>query len=193
MKDKNSQPNGSPDIDTLTAIFDRYAPPLYKYALLLCHDSRLADYIVGNAFADLLEQFVMSKDPRPDVRSFLYQDAYNFAVKKLRESPQKPSIEPVVAASDILDTSSSQLPDDAPRMEEAMFSTLSNEFTEDQRHVIILYFLEDFSLRDTAKILGKKVGEIQSSLKNIRKIMENHPAGSLAALLNKKKKGRKPK
>jgi RNA polymerase sigma-70 factor (ECF subfamily) len=175
------------DEDTLTAIFDQFAPAIYKYALRLCHDPALADNIVGDAFAQLLEQFATGKGPRSDPRLYLYQTAYSSIVKYLRDSQPNPSAEPVVSASD-----QSQPQDD----KEALISALNNELTEDQRHVVILYFLEDFNFKETAKILGKNVGEIRASLKNIRKIMENHPellTDSFAALLNKKKRRRKPK
>jgi RNA polymerase sigma-70 factor (ECF subfamily) len=35
------------------------------------------------------------------------------------------------------------------------------ELTPDQRHVIILRFLEEFSLRETAAIIGKKVEHVK--------------------------------
>jgi len=100
----------------------------------------------------------------------------------LGDSQPNPSAEPVVSASD-----QSQPQDDKA----ALIIALKDELTEDQRHAVILYFLEDFNSKETAKILGKNVGEIRASLKNIGKIMENQPellTDSLAALLNKKKR-----
>jgi len=38
---------------------------------------------------------------------------------------------------------------------------MQNVLTDDQRHVIILRFLEEFSLRETAAILGKQVGHVK--------------------------------
>ena len=45
------------DEEALTAIFDQFAPAIYKYTLRLCHDQIVADNIVGDVFAQLLEQF----------------------------------------------------------------------------------------------------------------------------------------
>jgi len=170
------------DEDTLTAIFDQFAPAIYKYALRLCHDSNVADTIVGDAFAGLLEQFATGKGPRSNPRLYLYQAAYHSIVEYLGDSQPNPSAEPVVSASD-----QSQPQDDKA----ALIIALKDELTEDQRHAVILYFLEDFNSKETAKILGKNVGEIRASLKDIGKIMENQPellTDSLAALLNKKKR-----
>jgi RNA polymerase sigma-70 factor (ECF subfamily) len=46
-------------------------------------------------------------------------------------------------------------------MMEALISAMNSELTEDQRHVIILRFLEDFSLKETAEIIGKEVNNIK--------------------------------
>ncbi|SRR6266498_2043683 len=194
MKDTNTQPQAgrNPDPHDMIAIFDQFAPAIYKYALLLCHDSNLADNIVGDAFAQLLGQFATGKGPRSDPRLYLYQAAYRSVVEYLGDSQPNPSAEPVVVTSERLYITSSQPQDD----KEALISALKDELTEDQRHVVTLYFLEDFNLKETAKILGKNVGEIQASLRDFRKIIQNHPellTDSLSALLNKKRRKRKPK
>jgi len=175
------------DEDTLTAIFDQFAPALYKYALRLCHDSCVADRIVGDAFAQLLEQIATAEGPRSDPRLYLYQTAYRSVATYLRESQPNFSVEPLVSAS-----VQSHARDDR----EALFSTLTNELTEDQRHVVILYFLEDFNTKETAVILDKAVRAIRASLEDIGTIIENHPAlqtDSLAALWTIKIRKRKPK
>lgn len=176
------------DEDTLIAIFDQFSPTLYKYALRLCHDPALADNIVGDAFAELLEQFATGNGPRSDPRLYLFQTAYSSIVRYLRESQQDPSVQPVDRASEKSDITSSQPLGDEQAMKEALFSALNNELTEDQRHVMSLYFLEDFSVEETAKILGKKVNEIKVSLRGIQKIMDNHPELPTESLTKKKKK-----
>ena len=44
---------------------------------------------------------------------------------------------------------------------EALISAINSELTEDQRHVVILRFIEDFSLRETADIIGKEVNNVK--------------------------------
>jgi RNA polymerase sigma-70 factor (ECF subfamily) len=38
---------------------------------------------------------------------------------------------------------------------------IQHELTDDQRHVIVLRFLEEFSIRETAAILGKKADHVR--------------------------------
>jgi RNA polymerase sigma-70 factor (ECF subfamily) len=55
---------------------------------------------------------------------------------------------------------------------------MNTELTDDQRHVIILRFLEDFSLKETAEIIGKEVNNIKviqnRGIAKLRKAMGLH-------------------
>jgi RNA polymerase sigma-70 factor (ECF subfamily) len=44
---------------------------------------------------------------------------------------------------------------------DAVIVAIKKHLTEDQRHVIILRFLEGFSLRETADIMGKEVYNVK--------------------------------
>ncbi len=44
---------------------------------------------------------------------------------------------------------------------ETVVAAIKKSLTEDQRHVIILRFLEGFSLRETADIMGKEVYNVK--------------------------------
>ena len=63
-------------------------------------------------------------------------------------------------------------------MMEALISAMNTDLTEDQRHVIILRFLEDFSLKETAEIIGKEVNNIKviqnRGIAKLRKAMGIH-------------------
>jgi RNA polymerase sigma-70 factor (ECF subfamily) len=61
---------------------------------------------------------------------------------------------------------------------EALVSAMNSELTEDQRHVIILRFLEDFSLKETAQVIGKEVNNVKviqnRGITKLRKALEHH-------------------
>ncbi len=58
-------------------------------------------------------------------------------------------------------------------------SAIQNDLTEEQKHVIILRFQEDLSLRETAEIMGKDINTIKSSQKRaimkLQKSLGNTP------------------
>jgi RNA polymerase sigma-70 factor (ECF subfamily) len=149
------------DQEALSAIFDLYAPAIYKYGLRLCHDPIEADNIVGDVFAQLLEQLAAGKGPLTNLRSYLYQIAYHLVVDRARHVQRFTRLEVVTGAPASLTTPSTQANVEERVLMDALVSTLNNELTDDQRHVIILRFLEDFSLRETAAIIGKSVNNVK--------------------------------
>jgi RNA polymerase sigma factor (sigma-70 family) len=188
MKNSNDQAdtNRHPDYDALTAIFDEFAAPLYKFALRICHDRIEGDRIVGDVFAQLLEQWGNGEQHRSNLRIYLYQNAYRYSLKFLLDYPNEPSREDVRGASE---KSSPENPGD----KQAVMEALKRELTEDQRHVLILLFLEDFSIDETAEILGKDVDAILTCLREIQKISQHHPELRLDLALFLKRKKRKRK
>jgi RNA polymerase sigma-70 factor (ECF subfamily) len=166
------------DEEALTAIFDQFAPAIYKYTLRLCHDQIVADNIVGDVFAQLLEQFGQGKGPRTNLRSYLYQTAYHLVVDRSRDNQHNAPLEVAMNnyASGQFAPTQSQIEERV--MMEALIATMNTELTEDQRHVIILRFLEDFSLKETAEIIGKEVNNIKviqnRGIAKLRKAMGIH-------------------
>jgi RNA polymerase sigma-70 factor (ECF subfamily) len=149
------------DEEALTAIFDQFAPAIYKYTLRLCHDPIVADNIVGDVFAQLLEQFAAGKGPRTNLRSYLYQTAYHLVVDRSRDNQHNAPLEIAVGTYEKGQFQPTQSQIEERVMMEALISAMNTELTEDQRHVIILRFLEDFSLKETAEIIGKEVNNIK--------------------------------
>jgi len=148
------------DQDALSAIFDEYAPTLYKYLIRLGVNSQEADQIVGDVFVRLLEKLAEGKGPRTNLRSYLFQIAYHLVVDQARDRQR-------TAPLDLADSVKEDMEPVQSRAEEKMLleelsETMQNELTEDQRNVIVLRFQEDFSLKETAEILGKEVNAIKA-------------------------------
>jgi len=147
------------DKEALIKIFDLYSVPIYRYALRLCNDPVTADQVVGDVFAKLLDQFSSGKGPNTNLRSYLFEIAYHQVINELRffhrnillEEPQFITSDAIVSFLSLED----QL------LSKQMLLAIQNDLTADQRHVIILRFLEGFSLKETALILGKTIGNIK--------------------------------
>ena len=173
------------DEEALIAIFDQFAPAIYKYALRLCHDQIVADHIVGDVFAQLLEQFAAGKGPRTNLRSYLYQTAHRLIVDRSgnnqRHAPLRIAAETYKTGQ--LTLTSSQMEERV--MLEALVSAMNTELSEEQRYVIILRFLEDFSLKETAEILGKDVNNIKvmqnRGIARLRKFLTLYPGSQFAS------------
>jgi RNA polymerase sigma-70 factor, ECF subfamily len=147
--------------DALAKIFDLYSVALYKYALRLCNDSLVADHIVGDVFAKLLEYLSAGNGPDTNLRSYLYQMTYHLIVDESRYWHGRVALEVV----DFLryGEHSIYLGLEKRILFERVSQAIRNDLTDYQRHVIILRFLEGFSLRDTAVILGKTVNIVKAA------------------------------
>lgn len=160
--------------DALVKIFDLYSRALYNYALRLCNDPLTADFVVGDIFAKLLEQFSAGNGPTTNLRSYLYEMAYHLIVDEARYSNRQ-------APLDVIDS--------VYQDKHSVFSYLENKvllqnvmrairehLTRDQRHVIVLRFLEGFSLMETAAIIGKEVSHVKviqnRAITTLRKVLE---------------------
>ncbi len=147
------------DRSALVKIFDLYSTALYNYAFRLCNDALIADYIVGDVFAKLLEQLSAGKGPNSNLRSYLYEMTYHHVVDEARYSNRGVSLE--VAEYLHQDGLSNAVSLENRMLYDAILKAIQNDLTEDQRHVIILRFLEGFSLQETATIIGKAVSNVK--------------------------------
>jgi RNA polymerase sigma-70 factor (ECF subfamily) len=160
--------------DALVKIFDLYSHALYNYALRLCNDSLIADYVVGDVFAKLLEQFSMGSGPNNNLRSYLYETAYHLIVDEARYSNRQAPLE-VLDLAPLDRVSASTILENRVLLKTIMLA-IRNNLTRDQRHVVILRFLEGFSLLETAAIVGKEVSHVKviqnRAISALRKVLE---------------------
>jgi RNA polymerase sigma factor (sigma-70 family) len=120
------------------------APAIYKYAHRHCGNAVMADQIVGDAFEKLLEQLSQGGGPNSNLRSYLFEMAYHAMVDEIRDTRRTTSIS--IVESFLPAANSTEITAEEQTLLEAVFRAIRCELTEDQRRIIILRFLEDFSL-----------------------------------------------
>ncbi len=147
------------DREALVQIFDTYSPAIYSYAFRLCHDALVADYIVGDVFAKLLEHLSNGGGPSSNLRSYLYEMTYHMVVDEARYSNRTTEIDNVALISQ--DEYSSHIGVENRILFKSIMQAILTKLTVDQRHVIILRFLEGFSIQETAKIIGKEESNVK--------------------------------
>lgn len=164
------------DREALIEIFDLYSSALYNYALRLCNDPLLADHIVGDVFAKLLDQLSAGSGPSSNLRSYLYETTFHLIVDNARYSHRQAALEVIDYSRQ--DGQASVVSLENRMLFDAVIAAIKNDLTEDQRHVIILRFLEGFSLRETADIMGKQVYNV--------KVIQNRGVARLRKALGQK-------
>ncbi len=147
------------DRDALVQIFDTYSPAIYNYAYRLCNDALMADYIVGDVFAKLLEHLSAGRGPSSNLRSYLDEMTYHMVVDEARYSHRTAQIESVDLQ--LHDENPGNISVEDRVLYKTVMQAIRNNLTVDQRHVIILRFLEGFSVHETAVIIGKEESNIK--------------------------------
>lgn len=164
--------------EALIKIFDLYSSALYNYALRICNDPLEADNIVGDVFAKLLEQLSAGHGPSTNLRSYLYETTYHLIIDKARYSRREAPLETAEFLRRDGHSSLTRLEDQI--LFESVIRIIKNQLSEDQRHVIVLRFLEGFSLRETADIIGKEVYNVKviqnRGVAKLRKALEHKVA-----------------
>jgi RNA polymerase sigma-70 factor, ECF subfamily len=164
------------DREALVKIFDIFSPAIYNYAFRLCHDALIADYIVGDVFAKLLEHLSSGRGPSSNLRSYLYEMTYHMVVDEARYSNRTTMMDKAAMMS--LDDYSANLNIEDQILFKNILQAILTRLTVDQRHVIILRFLEGFSIQETARIIGKEENNV--------KVIQNRAIAALRKALGHK-------
>jgi RNA polymerase sigma-70 factor (ECF subfamily) len=162
MKDESALIKAARSLDgaALTEIFEEYAPAIYKYLLRLGTSAQEADQVVGDVFARLLEKISEGKGPETNLRSYLFQISYHLVVDDARGRQRITTLD--VADSMTGDVKPVQAQAEEKMLLEKLSTAMKLYLTEDQRNVLVLRFQEDFSLKETADIIGKNVNAVKA-------------------------------
>jgi len=148
------------DHDMLTAAFDNHASAIYVYALRFCGDPLEADRIVGRVFAKFLEKVSVGKATPINLRAYLYQLAYHYVTED--GCCVLHLAFPKMVSRNRNEISTGSLNPEASAFIDKFVSSFSNSLSELQQHVIILRFLEDFSVDETATIMGTTANQVRA-------------------------------
>lgn len=158
------------------ALFQRYQLPLYAYVFELIRSEQPALDVVQETFLSAARHLASLRD---DDRfgSWLFSIAHRKCVDHWRKRGREAPLEPDAAEA---------LPDpdrDPSELlirheQEAAFMKLLEQLPPPQRSVLLLPFVEDFSLEQIANITGAQLGTVKSRLhyakRALRKLLEEN-------------------
>ena len=147
--------------EALIKIFDLHADPLYRYAIYSGKDQVTADQIVGEVFSKFLDEISAGKGPTADIRSFLFECAYHLLADDVRNKKHLATIKDVELP--LRKSNSTNTKEDDPALLGMLSQAIIDCLTDYERHVIILHYLEGFSLEETARIFGKSVDMVRTA------------------------------
>jgi RNA polymerase sigma-70 factor (ECF subfamily) len=156
------------------ALFRRYQLPLYVYVFELVHDEQTSLDLVQETFIAAVRHIgTLRNDGK--FGSWLFGIAHQKCIQRWRKQNREEILfDEIAAAPDEFEGSPDNLL--IRREQEAEFMELLNQLPLPQRSVLLLHFVEDFSLEEIAGITGIPIGTVKSRLhyakKSLRKLLE---------------------
>src|SRR5262245_27678770 len=155
-------------------LFRRYQLPLYVYVFELVHDEQTSLDVVQETFINAVRHIgSLRHDDR--FGSWLFGIAHQKCVQQWRKRNREETLlgEFAEAPPDFEDDPSDLL---IRQEQEAEFMELLNSLPLPQRSVLLLHFVENFSLEEIAGITGANLGTVKSRMhyakKALRKLIE---------------------
>jgi len=148
-------------------------PSLRRYARALMRDRTTADDLVQ----DCLERAVSRWHQRRDgsVRAWLFTILHNLAVTQFRQAATRGRHMPIDDAGE------RELASAAAQEHRLIYQDVLNKLArlpEEQRAVLLLVAVEDFSYADAAKLLDVPVGTVMSRLSRARERLQQEMEGA---------------
>lgn len=160
------------DPEAWNRLFQRYQLPLYSYVFELARDEQTSLDIVQETFINAVRHLGRLRD---DERfgSWLFGIAHQKCIQQWRKQKESVCIEGLETVSDDEPSPSDWL---ISKEQEEEFMTQLNQLPPPQRSVLLLHFVEDFSLEEISSITMTAIGTVKSRLhyarKSLRKIIE---------------------
>ena len=165
----------SGDSEAWDVLYRRYQLPLYVYIFELVRDEQASLDLVQETFISATRYLsTLREDQR--FGSWLFGIAHQKVIQRWRKSGREQlSFEEL--SEDALHEDST--PDDLliQKEDESRFMALLNELPPAHRSVLLLHYLEEFSLEQIAEVTGASIGTVKSRLhyarKSLRKLFDS--------------------
>jgi len=157
-------------------LFRRYQRPLYAYIYELVRDEQTGLDVVQETFIAAVRH-IGGLQTDAKFGSWLFGIAHQKCLQRWRRQNRETSLrEELVGTDSEFETSPAELL--IRREQEAVLMELLNQMSLPQRSVLLLHFIEDFSLEEIAGITETSLGTVKSRMhyakKALRKLLEEN-------------------
>ena len=152
------EPTHPTDPQTLAAIYERYAPGIYRYIYFRVGDEEQARDMVSEVFLRMIEGYERYEERGWPISAWLYRIAHDRAVDSLRRSHRRRHI-PLESYNARVDG-----PESLIESHEAttMVRKSMNALCAMQRKVIHMRYIDDLSVQEVAQQLGRSEGAVKA-------------------------------
>src|SRR6266403_2224491 len=150
-------------------LFRRYQLPLYVYVFELVHDEQTSLDLVQESFINAARHIASLRED-DKFGSWLFGIAHQKCIQKWpKQGREEALLDELAAESDDVAAGPDELR--LRREEEGKFIAMLNQLSPAPRSVLMLYFVEDFSLEEISGITGSALGTVKSRLHYAKKAL----------------------
>lgn len=170
----------SGDSAAWNTLFQRFQLPLYSFVVELVRHEQAALDIVQESFTSAIRHIDSLRDDRR-FGSWLFAIAHQRVVQHWRRESRTAHVfqETDAALESVADDAENPRDGLVRKEREAEFFALLERLPEPQRAVLLLHFVEDFSLDEIATVTDASLGTVKSRLhyakKALRQLWKNRP------------------
>jgi len=163
------------DEEALTAVYDEYAPAIYRYAYRLAGHRETAEEVVSETFHRLLVSLKNGGGPQQNLSAWLYRVAHNSVVDRWRRQPAQDEV--LLTETPDTSTVDRNLERLIRQQEVEDVRRALQLLTPLQQQVIVLRYMEDLSIKEVAAIVERDANAV--------KALQHRAVNSLKRLLEK--------
>ena len=147
------------EAQAIAQVYDAHSDELYRYSWRLLGDQDLAEDCVAETFSRFLHAIKRGGGPNKNLRAYLFRMAHNWITDYYRRSNQ----EAVPLNPDMKDERQDEPGEIILRRIEGQATRQALlDLTPEQRQVIVLRYLEDWSHQEVAASMEKSVGAVKA-------------------------------
>jgi len=169
-------------MDEIAALLEPHIPALRRYAWALLRDGDAADDLVQDCLERALARWRLRRRDG-NLRAWLFTIQRNLFLSGLRRGRRRGPDVDIDALAAVPSAEASQ---DSELMRRDVLAEL-DALSEEQRSVLLLVAVEDFSYAETARILGVPLGTVMSRLSRARAAMRRRLDSGSGAVLRRVK------
>ncbi len=164
-------------IQELEQIIARYGKDIYSFCLHLTGDKLSADELYQDTFLRATEKIDVLKPDR-NVRSYLLSAACMQWKNQKRKFAWRNRIAPVEVFNDEVSAAAEDVLEDCLKTERRVAVRKAvSELPDKYRMPVLLYYMQEMSVAEVAKVMGIPAGTVKSRLSVARKRLESKLEG----------------
>ena len=144
------------DSEAYGELFDKYSKPIYRFIYFKVATEEIAEDLASQAFLKVWEYILEGKKIK-QFKPFIYRTARNLIIDYYR-TREKEELPLIYDSEDIPD----QLKIDPDKeIDKQNLERLIASLKSDQREIIVLRYIEGFSIKEISKIVDKSSGNVR--------------------------------